>query len=226
MSILAGIGGMAQGFMNMQSQRETNQANKELAQYSYSKDLEMWNRQNAYNDPSAQYERMKGSGVNPVAAFSKGSVQNTASQLPKYNTPTMQAPQMTGLNQMGALDQFQDVRLKQAQTNNVKTQTENQALQNFHQSLQNIIMGETYKTEIAGKKHDTQIKKWIDNQKRLAFETQNETRLGRVRSTNSLNKYNADLWDQKMNPNDPLWSRQLMKVFNNPKIQSFISKYL
>jgi len=66
--------------------------NKELADYSYDKNLEMWNLQNEYNSPSAQRQRMEEAGFNPNymaggGASSTGSA--SPASMPQYN---VQAP--------------------------------------------------------------------------------------------------------------------------------------
>lgn len=71
-----------------QNTERTIQGQKELAEYAYSKDLEMWNRQNQYNLPLNQMQRFKDAGLNPNLVFSKGSPGN-AQVLPKYNAPTI-----------------------------------------------------------------------------------------------------------------------------------------
>lgn len=77
---------------NLQAVRETNRANRELAEYAYSRDLEMWNRQNQYNSPSAQMERLKAAGLNPNLVYGHGAVGNVSSAIPRYQVPQVQTP--------------------------------------------------------------------------------------------------------------------------------------
>lgn len=74
----------------LQSVRETNQANRELAEYAYEKDLEMWNRQNVYNSPVEQMQRLEEAGLNPNLMYGQGSTGN-ASSSPSYDAPKMEA---------------------------------------------------------------------------------------------------------------------------------------
>lgn len=48
--------------------------------------IEQWNRENAYNDPSAQMERLANAGINPALAYASG-VFNQAASSPSVNTP-------------------------------------------------------------------------------------------------------------------------------------------
>lgn len=105
---------------------KTIEANKALAEYSYSKDLEMWNRQNQYNSPEAQMARMQAAGLNPNMIYGSGSsgAAGNASQMPKYNAPTVQYnyKPIVDIPQMLAI--YQDFRMRQAQIDNVKAGTE------------------------------------------------------------------------------------------------------
>lgn len=58
---------------------------KRAADYAYGKNLEMWNLQNAYNDPAAQMARLKNAGLNPNLVYGGGNVTgNTSSSGPEY----------------------------------------------------------------------------------------------------------------------------------------------
>lgn len=52
-----------------------NRYNRELLEYQYDRNLEMWNLQNQYNDPSAQMQRYSRAGLNPNLIY---GAQNTA----------------------------------------------------------------------------------------------------------------------------------------------------
>lgn len=96
---------------------KTNAANRALAEYAYSKDLEMWNLGNKYNDPSAQMARLKAAGLNPNMVYgqSSGGAAGQAGALPKYNAPTMQYNYQPATDIPGMISAFQDFRLKQAE---------------------------------------------------------------------------------------------------------------
>lgn len=54
---------------NLQIARETNEQNYKMFKEQMGFTEDMWNKQNAYNDPSAQMERFRNAGVNPYAAL-------------------------------------------------------------------------------------------------------------------------------------------------------------
>lgn len=86
---------------NIQIARETNQANRELAEYSYQQNLAQWNRENEYNSPTAQMARLQEAGLNPNLVYGSGSAVQSSASSPQYDAPTMQAAKVgayTGIN--------------------------------------------------------------------------------------------------------------------------------
>ena len=80
------IGSIAGAVASRKNVKDTIRAQKEQAEYAYSKDLEQWQRANEYNLPSAQMQRLKDAGLNPAMMYGKGSAANVASpNLPKYS---------------------------------------------------------------------------------------------------------------------------------------------
>lgn len=137
---------------NVSAQKSANNANMELAKYQYEKNLEMWNRQNEYNLPKNQVQRLKDADLNPVLAFSGGQVSgNVAQDSPSYDPPHIQPYQVdsSGLASIGssfvnAMVQKQNIKLMESQEdlNRAKVATENmlalfRELQGTNQFMQN-----------------------------------------------------------------------------------------
>lgn len=89
----------------LQAVRETNALNKELAYQQNEWNLQQWNRQNAYNDPSAQMSRLTAAGINPFFALgniTSGNAEGTlssadlANQQPVTSTLQGQSGQIFG----------------------------------------------------------------------------------------------------------------------------------
>lgn len=110
-----GLGGLFSGIFNSVSQHlankanlaaveATNKANMDLAEYQWSKNLEMWNLQNEYNSPKSQMQRFIEAGLNPNLIYGKGSSGN-ATSLPSYSAPRMQAfnKQAVMMSQLGSI---------------------------------------------------------------------------------------------------------------------------
>lgn len=127
---------------NLQMTRETNQANQMInqANIDYSREAwanevafnwDMWNRTNAYNDPSAQMQRLKNAGLNPYTMMDGGDAGTaSAGSAPSHNQP-QQLPMQAGKvdpyyvplsntaqdvqNVIAAVGQMADVQLKRQQ---------------------------------------------------------------------------------------------------------------
>ena len=102
----------------------TNRANRKMAEYAYSKDLEQWHRQNEYNSPAAQMQRLEEAGLNPNMVYGQGvqGATGQAKEMPKYQAPridwTTAAPQV-----MQMLNMYQDLEKKKAETRYIDRQS-------------------------------------------------------------------------------------------------------
>lgn len=77
---------------NLQINRENNEANLRLAQMQNEWNLAQWNRENAYNSPYQQVQRLRAAGINP--AISQMDVGNTSANLQSANLANQQAAQV------------------------------------------------------------------------------------------------------------------------------------
>lgn len=88
--------------------------------------LEDWNRQNEYNSPVAQMGRLKAAGINPQTLFmsggggmgnsAAGALAPTSGQAPRWER------QVPGT---GVLDKYMDMKMKNAQVDNLTADVEN-----------------------------------------------------------------------------------------------------
>ncbi len=100
--------------------------NMELANFNFDKNLEMWQMQNAYNDPTRQMERLKQAGINPHLAFSSGAGANTSGAPPQMDAQPPEA-MASGVNMPfgSTLRSYQQNRLQRRQEDLLSAQTEN-----------------------------------------------------------------------------------------------------
>jgi len=108
---ISAIGSML-GFGNSAKKQAEQQMKmqKELIDYNYSKQLEQWNRENAYNSPQSQLERLKQAGLNPLFRDLDG---NAAGGLSAVGSPA--APNMAEMqNSVAATRKMQFDQLMQA----------------------------------------------------------------------------------------------------------------
>lgn len=118
---VSSIGERAQERRNIQ---DTFRHQKQMAEYQYSKDLEMWERANRYNEPTQQMQRLRDAGLNPAMIYGSGGAKTTAaSQLPKYQAPRPDySARQSPLEFMSALSIYQDVQMKNEQIDILKEQ--------------------------------------------------------------------------------------------------------
>lgn len=72
------------GLTQSKAQRSANETNIQLAREQMEWNEQMWNKQNEYNTPLAQMQRLKAAGLNPALMYSQGNVGN-ASDVKSYN---------------------------------------------------------------------------------------------------------------------------------------------
>lgn len=112
---------------------------------------EMWELDNAYNSPEQQMARLREAGLNPHLVYGNGTVANT-SRGPVKGDFTSQKPYIDPGAAVGsALLTYQDVRMRQAQTDNIKAQTEN-----INQKTQTEKFN-TFLRDVTGKKTEFEL---------------------------------------------------------------------
>lgn len=110
----------------------TNRSQRKLAEYSYAKDYEMWQKANEYNAPSSQMKRLKEAGLNPNMIYGSGhATGNTTQQIPKYQMPRLNVPDVkTPVLEM--LETYQNLQIKKAQTELVRQNVISQQITNSY----------------------------------------------------------------------------------------------
>lgn len=124
--VVSGIGSMYAANQSRTNTDHNIQAAKDQAEYAYSKDLEMWNRQNDYNSPVNQMARLKAAGLNPNMIYGSGSGgasgNAAAAQMPHYNAPTLNYDYKPAIDLPSMLGAYQNFRMQQVQIDNAKAQ--------------------------------------------------------------------------------------------------------
>lgn len=147
------------GINAWQSRRNTDRtiaANRSMADYSYSKDVEMMNAQNTYNrsmwdlnneynSPQSQMARLKAAGLNPNLVYGNGATATSGgpparSEMARFNAPTAQYNYSPAVDLPSMLSMFQDFSVKQAQVDNLKSQTENTRMRTINESIQSGLL--------------------------------------------------------------------------------------
>lgn len=145
-----GTAAIGSGFSAGQSGRNTKrtiQANKELAQYAYARDQEMWHQANVYNSPEMQMKRLEAAGLNKHLVYGSGNVAgNSSTQTPKYNPPNVNYDQPSIAGEMigtlpDSISRYQDMAMRQAQIDNVQASTKKINTQSAVEALTLEYMG-------------------------------------------------------------------------------------
>lgn len=118
-------------FFERKSLDYQSQLNEQSALNAYNRQLDFWNKQNAYNDPSSQIERLVSAGLNPALINSNGvnnnagglsSVSPASSATPNNNKPSPTdelnalADYAYKVKEMGFLDQQTQEKIEQIMT--------------------------------------------------------------------------------------------------------------
>lgn len=127
-----------QNWFNNRAIDKQNEANMNLAKYSYEQQKKMIQEQNEYNSPAAQMQRYQDAGLNPNLIYSQGTPGNQ-SQVASYNAPQIQAKRydFSGLSDLidnlYTLRQWRaDLDLKQAQVASAREAAESAYMDNLY----------------------------------------------------------------------------------------------
>lgn len=118
MSIFNFAASALSSWMNADSVRDTNSSNREMVRVQNAENLKQWKRENAYNHPVNQVQRLKAAGLNPGLLYGQPPV-NTAAP-----SPTMQSSRdmPTNYNFVGS-NPLEDMRTI-AEIKNIEADTE------------------------------------------------------------------------------------------------------
>lgn len=139
MSILGAVGGLASNIFNIAEQRRTNRQSMDFSREMWDKqgqrELQFWNMQNAYNDPSSQMKRLEAAGLNPNLVYGNGATTEAASLSPKSASSASINPSRLDLGsvmqQTLALSQMKSqIDKTKAETDAVKALTTNRVFDN------------------------------------------------------------------------------------------------
>lgn len=138
-SLLGSIGSMFSAAKAIKAQRQENELNRQFnaaeAQKSRDYNTHMFNLTNQYNDPSTVVGRLVKAGLNPALAFggfANAQIAGSSAQASSNGSLSAVMPDYSGLSSAGAMavNAYQqsrvtdaEVRLKEAQANNLEKQT-------------------------------------------------------------------------------------------------------
>ena len=123
-----------------------NHENEKLQQQQYNNELDMWNKQNAYNTPAAQMQRYRDAGLNPNLIYSQGNPGNASPPPTAAPAHVENVWSKTGSDSLALLQNYQDWQVKKANVDNVRAQTaltlQQQANAKVDQALKNVSLAQ------------------------------------------------------------------------------------
>lgn len=160
---------------NKENVAATNQANKDIAQMNNEynqKQLEaqikqqwdMWNAENAYNDPSKQMERFQAAGLNPYIAsgnVSSGNASSMVSPSPQPASPAQMQAAQAEMYQQQPLDfsGFRGVVSDFLQSIEAQNRIESQQLDNQGKEIENLYKAKMFEANLSKLLADTDLAK-------------------------------------------------------------------
>lgn len=169
------------------SQYNTVKANISLAEDEFKRNKEMWNLQNAYNDPSAQMQRLRAAGLNPNLVYGTGNVAgNNAGTPPKYIRPQVE----THWNSLSdKYVQFKNMTRLNIENDLLKETVNNKKIQNMNDAIKTSILS----TQSAA----SDLKLGIDKQLReLTIGSAQQSYLNKSQMYANLKAINANYYNK------------------------------
>lgn len=111
--------------VNFLSNRNTNQTNERIQQKQNAWNLEMWNRNNEYNSPAAQMQRLQAAGLNPDLMYGQqsGGASGNSSSPAQGTNPIPKQPFQ--LDTSSLVQAIQNEHLMQGQLDLLRSQKDN-----------------------------------------------------------------------------------------------------
>lgn len=129
-------------------QKSANDTNRELAELSYQRQVEFFDKSNQYNSPIEQMKRLSAAGLNPNLVYGNGGATQNAISPPRYDPPKVQSNVPNMNNALLALQ----VQQAQAGIDQVKAQTEYTKMRTATEAFNSTLK------ELQGKQIDTTLK--------------------------------------------------------------------
>lgn len=141
---------------------------------AHQRDLEQWSRQNAYNDPAQQMQRLKAAGLNPNLVYGTGASGASGmakSSVPGY-TPAKGEMPTNAFSGVGILNLYNDLRIKKVTADRIKEEVEYIRQKRINESLRTNILG--YDVYQKGELSPYFIEMRKDEQRKTALQVQQE----------------------------------------------------
>lgn len=190
--------------------------NMALSAFTNKKNIQNWNRQNAYNHPKMQMERLKSAGLNPNLVYGSGT-NTQAGQIAQYSNPDTQkieTPSASEFMQKTQQATMLPEQKEQAQATiqNIKAETTNKGIESqlMNENLtnkknQNMFSEKIYANQAEQGTQSIRIQK--SQNKEI------KARIANLKQDKRYKKFVGDMAENNINVNDPAYQRQLLRIF-------------
>lgn len=155
----AGISSIASGVLqakaNKEAQDKTIKENRYLSNLAYSRDVEMWNRQNEYNSPESQMKRLESAGLNPNLVYGTGAVGNQTGAPPSYTPPREEYRPLVNFPEI--LSTYQNLKLQSMDVKLKEQAFRNAQLDGDSKSINNLFLEQMLKENLLKTKRESQV---------------------------------------------------------------------
>lgn len=208
--------GLIGGLFNANQAKKNRQFQERMYNKQVEDNIKFWNMQNEYNLPSAQLDRLKQAGLNPLLMY-EGQMQNVAQSAPQGGSlPSGSSASASFQNPFagfGILDAQRKVM--ESQSRNLDTDSEKKAAEAL------LAAEQTIKTREEARK--TRNDNWFnvasmqdrlrqiqtENRLKEAMANTEEWRKDEIRSTIELNSKNQDYLESQIYNNERLTDQQI-----------------
>lgn len=243
LDFIPGISSIAGSIASYQGQKHTNKTNIQLAKEGREHDVNMWNKQNEYNTPDMQMQRLKEAGLNPNLIYGSGQASAGNADAPKQahvaNTSNEMAT-FANNNAIQLLSQYNDWQVKKAQIKNIEAEAQSKQQENlirapyvpYSQLMANIDYSTKYNknelTNTASNRAQMELEDYFKTR-----ETHQQMPLARLNESKQRTNYlqqrarqtqiGADL-DEMLKPHGMTSSDQLWQRLLGPSLIPLIKK--
>ncbi len=130
-SVIGTVGNIAGTFLQ-------NTMNKKAATKAYQREVELWNMNNEYNSPAMQVQRLKDAGLNPALIYGTGASVATGNSKGAAHAPQSAPVSAPKIDLLAGLQFNQDMKLKQAQIDQVEAATKKIKAEAFGTAWENL----------------------------------------------------------------------------------------
>lgn len=228
------------GGLNYFSNKQNNQANLNLYREQKQDNLDFFDIQNDYNHPSNQRKRLESAGLNPALMYGNGAAggaSGQASPIQKADIGIGQQRQPNFDFVTQSLNSYYDVKIKQAQYDNIRQQATTSDSLDALQVMKRGLFGEQrsaqdLKNQIFRSNLDFHAQMPELRVKELQQEIANKAQKGRgYKSDANMKELDFKLYDKLgIGRNTPFWAPMQAKLLknssDNTKINTILSTHL